>query len=82
MPRVTEEDDKKNYWFLKQMSMLPLCDAQFLHWDQAMCTQERVEKFTNHGYQLAAYTVNDPVRAKELFKLGVASVISDTLISL
>ncbi|MBC7371757.1 MAG: glycerophosphodiester phosphodiesterase [Bdellovibrionaceae bacterium] len=78
---VTEDDEKKNYWFLKHMSLLPLCEAQFLHWDEKMCTADRVDKFLNHGYQLAAYTVNDPSRARELFALGVGSVISDTLLA-
>ena len=77
---VTEADEKKNYWFLKQMSLLPMCDAQFLHWDQKMCTRARIEKFLNHGYQLAAYTVNDRARANELFNLGISSIISDVLL--
>lgn len=78
---VSEDDEPKNYWFLKQMSLLPLCDAQFLHWDQKMTSQERVEKFLNLGYQIAVYTVNDVERAKEFFNMGVHSIISDKLLS-
>lgn len=78
---VSEENEAKNYWFLKQMSLLPLCDAQFLHWDQRMTTPERVKKFMDIGYQIACYTVNDASRAKELLSWGVHSIISDRLLS-
>lgn len=78
---VSEEDESKNYWFLKQMSLLPLCDAQFLHWDQKMTTPERVKKFMDIGYQIACYTVNDAARAKEILSWGVHSIISDRLLS-
>jgi len=78
---VSEEDEEKNYWFLKQMSLLPLCEAQFLHWDQEMTTQDRVTKFIDLGYQIACYTVNDEIRARDLFSWGVHSIISDSLLS-
>jgi len=78
---VSEEDEPKNYWFLKQMSLLPLCDARFLHWDQSMTTQVKVEKFMEIGYQIGVYTVNDAAKAKKLFDWGVHSVISDRLLS-
>lgn len=76
---VTQAREEKNYWFLKQMSLLPLCDAQFLHWDQQMVTRARVRKFLKHGYQIAVYTVNDPAQAKKFFSWGVGSIISDIL---
>lgn len=79
---VSEDENPKNYWFLKQMTMLPLCEARFLHWDQKMTTQERVRKFTEIGYEIAVYTVNDKARAKELFSWGVHSIISDSLLAL
>lgn len=78
---VSEDDEPKNYWFLKQMSLLPLCDARFLHWDQKMMSQERVDKFMNLGYQVAAYTVNDADRAREILAYGVHSIISDKLLA-
>lgn len=78
---VSEDNEPKNYWFLKQMSLLPLCDARFLHWDQKMTSLERVEKFMNEGYQIAAYTVNDVERARELLSWGVHSIISDKLLT-
>lgn len=77
---VSEEREEKNYWFLRQMTFLPLCEAQFLHWHDPMITQERIQKFSELGYQLAAYTINDAARADELFSWGINSIISDTLI--
>lgn len=77
---VTEEHEKKNFWFLRQMSLLPLCEAQFLHWDQRMTTKKRVEQFSELGYQIAVYTVNDRERADELLGWGVGSIISDRLL--
>ncbi|HEY8272313.1 MAG TPA: glycerophosphodiester phosphodiesterase [Pseudobdellovibrionaceae bacterium] len=78
---VSEDEEPKNYWFLKQMTMLPLCEARFLHWDQKMTSRERVRKFRDVGYEIAVYTVNDKARAKELFSWGVHSIISDSLLA-
>ncbi|WP_413291318.1 glycerophosphodiester phosphodiesterase [Bdellovibrio sp. HCB337] len=78
---VSEDKDPKNYWFLKQMSLLPLTDSQFLHWSEHMTTKERVDKFMDIGYQIACYTVNDPHRAQELLGWGVHSIISDHLLT-
>ncbi|MGZ3795020.1 MAG: glycerophosphodiester phosphodiesterase [Pseudobdellovibrionaceae bacterium] len=79
---VSQDEDPKNHWFLKQMTMLPLCEARFLHWDQKMTTAERVRKFMDIGYQIAVYTVNERARAEELFAWGVHSIISDCLFDL
>jgi glycerophosphoryl diester phosphodiesterase len=78
---VSEDDEPKNYWFLKQMSLLPLCNARFLHWDQKMTTQERVDKFMGAGFQIGVYTVNDAEEARKFFSWGVHSIISDKLLS-
>jgi glycerophosphoryl diester phosphodiesterase len=77
---VSGEMEAKNYWFMRQMSLLPLCEAQFLHWDQRMTTAERVNQFLNLGYKIAVYTVNEMKRAEELFDWGVESIISDRLV--
>lgn len=77
---VSEEEEEKNYWFLRHMSFLPLCEARFLHWSQEMTTPERVQKFREQGYEIACYTVNEVSKAQELLKWGVHSLISDKLI--
>jgi glycerophosphoryl diester phosphodiesterase len=77
---VTEEREAKNFWFLRQMRLLPLCGAQFLHWDQRMTTEARVQEFKKRGFKISIYTVNDRDRADELFDWGVDSIISDRLL--
>lgn len=45
--------------------------------DHRRLRPRRIKAIRAAGYELAAYTVNDPVRARRLFDLGVASVFSD-----
>jgi glycerophosphoryl diester phosphodiesterase len=45
--------------------------------DQRRLSQELVGDVTGAGYPVLAYTVNDPVRARQLFSWGVTSVFSD-----
>jgi glycerophosphoryl diester phosphodiesterase len=77
---VTEEREAKNFWFLRQMRLLPVCGAQFLHWDQRMTTEARVQEFKKRGFKISVYTVNERERADELFGWGVDSLISDRLL--
>lgn len=76
---VSEDEHPRNHWYLKNMSMLPLCEARFLHWDHQMTTPERVQEYLNRGYQIAVYTVNDLHQAEKFFSWGVHSIISDQL---
>lgn len=45
--------------------------------DHRRLRPRRIKAIRDAGYELAAYTVNDPVRARRLFDFGVASVFSD-----
>lgn len=45
--------------------------------DHRRLTRRRVDKVRAAGYPLAAYTVNDPARARLLFDWGITSVFSD-----
>ncbi len=76
---VTQNEEEKNYWFLKEMSLLPLCGAQFLHLHQDMASEERVLDFLIQGYKIAVYTVNDQAQAEHFFSLGVQSIITDSI---
>ena len=49
--------------------------------DQAMIVGRRLEAMADRGIKVAAWTVNDPVRAKSLLDDGVISIISDTLVA-
>jgi glycerophosphoryl diester phosphodiesterase len=45
--------------------------------DHRRLRPQRVAEIRAAGYQLAAFTVNDPARARQLFDWGVTSVFSD-----
>jgi glycerophosphoryl diester phosphodiesterase len=45
--------------------------------DHRRLRQSRVAAIRAAGYQLTAFTVNDPARARLLFEWGVTSVFSD-----
>lgn len=45
--------------------------------DHRRLTHRRAAQIRDAGYQLAAFTVNDPTRARQLYSWGVTSVFSD-----
>ncbi|MDB4941476.1 MAG: hypothetical protein JWP97_1010 [Labilithrix sp.] len=47
------------------------------HLEETLCTPERVARLRRAGLTVAAWTVNDPARAKELASLGVSWLITD-----
>ena len=51
--------------------------ASTIHVDIDILTRERVQDFMDAHLPVLAYTVNDPVKAKELFGWGVRAVFSD-----
>ncbi len=51
--------------------------ASTVHLDMDILTRERVQYFTDAHLPVLAYTVNDPVKAMELFRWGVRAVFSD-----
>ena len=53
------------------------CGCVMIGADHRRLRPRRVAEIRAAGYKLAAYTVNDPARARLLFAWGVASVFSD-----
>ncbi|WP_259782682.1 glycerophosphodiester phosphodiesterase family protein [Aestuariispira ectoiniformans] len=51
--------------------------ATAVHCDQENLTHRQCTAFTNAGYPVRVFTVNDPERAAELFEWGVESVFTD-----
>jgi glycerophosphoryl diester phosphodiesterase len=47
------------------------------HLDEALVTKARVERLARSRLRVAAWTVNDPDRARELVALGVQWLITD-----
>lgn len=46
--------------------------------DHRLLTEERIREFQGLGVQMIAWTVNDPVRARELERWGVDGITSDS----
>ena len=53
-------------------------DCISIHEDHRRLTSRRVADWKAAGFLVVCYTVNDPVRADQLFGWGVDSIISDT----
>ena len=51
--------------------------ASSIHMNEKSLTAERIRHLRAAGLPLLAYTVNDPLRAKELLHAGVSAVFSD-----
>jgi glycerophosphoryl diester phosphodiesterase len=76
---VTLAHDSKNKFYLKRMLMGFLARPHLLHLDQNMITIEKMDEWTDRHFKVAAWTVNDPARGRELRDLGVISLITDNL---
>ncbi len=74
---LTNLDHKDNRWWLRRMVMAPLLKIHMLNLDQAMLDEHVISYWSHQRVPLAAWTVNDPARAKTLLKMGVKSIISD-----
>lgn len=64
-------------WDLEWRSKAETIEASALSFEEKLLNQERVKELNRIGLPLLAYTVNDPVRAKELLAWGVAAVYAD-----
>lgn len=49
------------------------------HFNEKIADKEIVKMLKEHGFFVGVYTVNDTVRAKELFEMGVNYIFSDSL---
>ncbi len=76
---VTLENDPKNKFYLKRMLLGFLARPHLLHLDQNMITVEKMNHWGDRHFRVAAWTVNDASRARELGEMGVISLISDGL---
>lgn len=76
---VTEADEPGNRYFLKKMWLMRWSQCHMLNLDKAMINKGRMLYFKNLNIPIAAWTVNDVNQARELFEMGVASVITDKL---
>ncbi len=71
---LTEEAASENL-----IDYLKLFQADAYHPDEQYLNEESVKRVREAGYFINAYTVNDPLRQKELFAWGVNWVFTDYL---
>lgn len=71
-PDLKERSLREMWWSL-------VVPVHFLHLDHQMITEERMERWNRQNVLVAAWTVNEPDRMRELVSWGVKSVISDEI---
>ncbi|KGQ71151.1 glycerophosphodiester phosphodiesterase [Chelonobacter oris] len=59
------------------ITVLEWVGAEYIHLSQQGLSRETVARFNQAGYKVAVYTVNNTMRANELFNWGVFAVFSD-----
>ncbi len=76
---VTSYRHPKNKWYLRRIFLGPLLRVQMLNLDERMLTPAVIRFWKKKKMPLAAWTVNDATRARELLSHHVDSIISDRL---
>ena len=61
------------------LAILMRLDCVSLHLHHEAVTKNLLEQVQQAGFRLAAWTVNDPERAKELLNWGIDAVITDNI---
>jgi glycerophosphoryl diester phosphodiesterase len=76
---VTEADEGKNNFILKNMLAAPLLQFHMLNLDFKMLTEERMDAFRRRRIPVSVWTVNGKDEIQKYLKMGVVSVITDSL---
>ncbi|WP_434299306.1 glycerophosphodiester phosphodiesterase [Corallococcus exiguus] len=69
--------DPDKPWALQAYALSPLVSSHSVHPFHEACTLERVAAWNDAGLRVAAWTVDDPRRARELRDLGVSYLITN-----
>ncbi|NRD57018.1 glycerophosphodiester phosphodiesterase [Corallococcus exiguus] len=69
--------DPDKPWALQAYALSPLVSSHSVHPFHEACTPERVAAWNDAGLRVAAWTVDDPRRARELRDLGVSYLITN-----
>jgi glycerophosphoryl diester phosphodiesterase len=75
LPRAVLVDAVPENW----EELLPQCGALSLNVNHRKLTRERARRIKDAGYWLFCYTVNEPVRARELLGWGVDAFCTDRI---
>jgi len=76
---VTQDDDPDNSILLKRMLLAPLIRIHLLHLDHKMVTEKSMKIWNEQRMPIAVWTVNGKEQIQHYQRLGVISVISDSL---
>jgi glycerophosphoryl diester phosphodiesterase len=79
---VSPGDDPRNKWYLKKMVFAPILKLHMLNLQKDMIGTGMMQDFRFHEVTIAAWTVNDEPTARQLIAKGIASIISDKIITL
>ncbi|MBZ4370252.1 glycerophosphodiester phosphodiesterase [Corallococcus interemptor] len=69
--------DPDKPWALQAYGLSPLVSSHSVHPFHEACTPERVAAWNDAGLRVAAWTVDDPRRARELRDMGVSYLITN-----
>lgn len=69
--------DPEKHWLSQAFLWLPLTARTSVHPNQSACTPARVERWHAQGWEVAAWTVDAPERARELQAMGVDWLITN-----
>ena len=66
-----------SHWAEKDLKVMEKLNCFSVHLNYRFLTDEIVQFLLKEGYQVLAYTVDDPVVAQQLFNQGVCAVFSN-----
>ncbi|HSP77667.1 MAG TPA: glycerophosphodiester phosphodiesterase, partial [Myxococcaceae bacterium] len=69
--------DPDKRWAPQAYLVSPLVASHSVHPHHTDCTPERMEAWHRQGLRVAAWTVDEPARARELEELGVSYLITN-----
>ena len=72
---LTHSDQKAWAGALQETARRPLVAA--LHIERTQATADALARYRRRGLRVGVWTVNDPAEARELVRLGAASIITD-----
>ncbi len=76
---VTQENDSDNHIFLRRMWLAPFLRIHLLHLQYEMVTEASMKIWKQQRMPIAVWTVNGKEEIQKYQRLGVISVITDTV---
>ncbi len=76
---ATQQEDPDNSALLKQMWIAPFFSFHLLHLDHKMVTEKSMNMWRRRRIPISVWTVNGKEDIQKYLKMGVMSVITDTL---